>query len=198
MSQFDNEVNKFKEVAEALNRHVSESVVTLNESTFVSKLLPIMQQWVVDKNGENIHLWAIAANGIERPIRVKTVDGFFMVPPPYNHLSNINARSNEDNQKLHALNQLIRMKQMDGETREAMKLSGDMERMIDTNENVSSLAKYTVQLAKIWKRYNLPLEQVLSDVKINLDNYDEYGDYILTEENANVSSGNHEEDELEW
>ncbi len=196
--EFENDLRKFSDIANSINSHVANNIATIPESVFVSRLLPIMKEWVVEKKGDNIYLWGIAAGGISNPMIVTTSDGYFMVPPPYNHVRNIDATDRSEIAKIHGLSQLIRTREMNGETREAMKLSNELGKILEVDENVSTHAMYTVQLAKIWKRYNLPLEQVLADIDLDLDLYDEHGRYKKNErvsESKNDESG---EDEFEW
>lgn len=178
-SPLDKSNATFQEAAQAINKMVSESIATISEAVFTTRLLPIMREWVVDKRGDNLHLWAIAAGSPESPIRVSLGDNdYFIVPPPYNHPSTLSAKHQKENNQIHAIAELMTRRQSDGETREVMKLGDQMVNMLSTEHDTASLARYTILLAKIWQRYGYPIEEVLSDLTIDLDMYDREGYYI--------------------
>lgn len=195
-SDFETDLNKFSSVATELNRVTAESIKTLPESVFVNRLLPILKEWVVEKKGDNVHLWAIAAGGIERPMIVALPNNeYLMVPPPFNHLATIDAPNDRENATLDSINRLIRAKEMDGESRTAMQLGSQFIDTLNLSDNSGTAALYTVQLAKIWKRYNLPMEQVLADIELDLDLYDAYGRYIPQETTGEVAKGDTDGDD---
>lgn len=202
-SRFATDLKKFEDAVNVINEQANSEIRTISEPMFANKILPILQEWVVNKRGDELHLWAIYAGGIERPMVVKVPDdpkgvGYFMVPPPYNHINRIDARNPRENRDIHSVTQLIAMKELDGETRTAMELSKKLDLLIDVDENVQSHAMYIIQLAKIWERYGLPMEQVLSDLEINLDNYDAHGILIKEQSVTADVEEDHEEDEYEW
>lgn len=192
-------VEQFQGAALTINKMVSDEIKTLSEATFISKLLPIMKEWVTEGNGENVHLWAIAAGGIERPMKVIVSDvEFFMVPPPYNQLSSINPETENENNQIHAMNKVSSMKERDGETREALKLNREISTKLYQEDDKETLVRYNIQLAKIWERYNLPVEQVLGTFNIDLDLYDVYGNYINKEQDVTPGASYDGEDEFEF
>lgn len=191
---------KFRDAALGINKMVDESITTLTEAVFVSKLLPIMREWVVNKNGENVHLWVIAAGGPERPIKVSLGgDDYFLVPPPYNHPSSLSARHQRENNQIHAIAELMTRRQADGEAREVMNLGDKMVDLLSTEYDKASFVRYVIMLAKIWERYNYPVEEVLADVKVDLSLYDKEGYYVDNGPQIKDSGeDDYEEDELQY
>lgn len=193
-SNFEKSNLRFHEAASAINNMVDNSIVTISESVFTGRLLPIMKEWILDKRGDNLHLWAIAAGGPERPIRVSLGSGdYFIVPPPYNHPSTLSAKHQRENNQIHAISELMTRRQADGETREVMRLGNQMVSLLSTEHDTASLARYTILLAKIWHRYNLPVEQVLAELNVDLSLYDREGYYIDNTASTHQSSEGGEE-----
>lgn len=202
MAKIDNkDLDNFKSAALAINESVDKSIRTISEAVFVAKLLPIMQEWVVEKKGDNVIAWIEAAGGTERPMMVTLGDGeYFMVPPPYNQMASINARDDRENNQIHAMSEMSVVKMMDGESRESMKLDTQITTLLSNEEDTDTLYKYTVQLAKIWDRYDLPIDQVLGGLNLDLDLYDVDGLYIGGHSNKTISQDGVDdgEDELQF
>lgn len=189
-SYFEKSNERFREAADVINQMADAAVVTIPESVFVSKLLPIMKEWVINKRADNLHLWIIAAGGPERPIHVSLGDGeYFIVPPPYNHPGTLGARNHRENGQIHAIAELMTRRQSDGETREVMRLGSQIEEMLSTEQDLASHARYTIMLAKVWERYELPVEQVLSDLKLDLSLYNREGYYVLKDNPSQAVGG---------
>lgn len=202
MKKIDNkDIESFKSAALAINEAVDNSIKTIPEAVFVAKLLPIMQEWVVEGKGDNVIAWIEAAGGTERPMMVTLSDGeYFMVPPPYNQTASINARDDRENNQIHAMTEMSVVKMLDGESRESLKLDSQITSILTKEEDIETLYKYTVQLAKIWDRYNLPVEQVLGTLNLDLDMYDVNGLYIGGNNNPNLSKSGVDDgdDELQF
>lgn len=198
--QLEIERKTFASTAAELNAAVEASIVTVSEQVFVNQILPIIREWVVDNRGDRVHIWALTAGGLERPMRVRVdPQTVFMVPPPYNHLDSLDARDKSENSRVYALTKLSNMKQRDGETRDVMKLDTEITEILWSEQSYQTLASYNILLAKIWARYGYPVEEVLGDLKIDLDCYDEEGRYISTSsQDAGRAVGSDGEDELQF
>lgn len=195
------DIESFKAAAMAINETVDNSIRTIPEAVFVAKLLPIMQEWVVEGKSDNVIAWIEAAGGTERPMMVTLSDGeYFMVPPPYNQMSSIDASDDRENNQIHAMTEMSVLKMLDGESRESMRLDSQITSILSKEEDIETLYKYTVQLAKIWDRYNLPVEQVLGTLNLDLDMYDVNGIYIGGNSNPNLSKSGVDDgdDELQF
>lgn len=199
-TSFDKSNERFHSAVTAINQMVENSVAVISESIFTSKLLPIMKEWIVEKRGDNLHLWAIAAGGPERPIQVNLGGGdYFIVPPPYNHPTSLSASHQRENNQIHAISELMTRRQADGETREVMRLGSQMVEMLSTDQDIASHARYTILLAKIWERYNLPLSQVLADLVVDLNQYDREGYYLDNSQKSQSEVGeDYGDDELQF
>lgn len=173
-------VEAFNKNALLINDLVENDIRTISLTEFESRLLPVIKEWAVDKVSDNILLWYMYAGSFNK--KVKVIDNgtvVFYVPPPFTDILLPKDRESMRNvQKIDSLNKLITMKERDGETKEAIALSEQVNLMLTTTPDKDQQAKHVIMLAKIWSYLGLPVDQILAGAKVNLEHYNEHGVFI--------------------
>lgn len=201
-TSFDHAAEGFKRSASLINEMVASDINTVSLREFESRLLPVIREWVIERKADNILTWYIYAGSFSK--RIKVIDNrefAFFVPPPFTDVILPEDRvSMAQVQKIDALNKLITMKERDGETKEALALSYQVNSMLDTKPDKLQQAKHVIMLAKMWEYLGLPVKEILADADITLSEYDSEGNYIATESTP-IDKGlpnDIEEDEFEF
>lgn len=194
-------IGSFASTAQQINDLVANDINTLPIEAFRTRLLPVLRQWAVDHNSENIVVWYNLAGGLNKRIRVTDGSGIaFIVPPPFTDVVLPKDRDSANNvSKIDAMNRLIVMKERDGETKEAMALSSQVNMLLSTTPDKLLHSKHIIMLAKIWDYMGLPVQEILAGAKVDLSEYDLDGSYIATDvKTVLTETDTDEEDEISF
>lgn len=194
-------VGSFASTAQQINDLVANDINTLTLEAFKSRLLPVVRQWAVKQISENIVIWYNLAGGLNK--RIKVTNGSelaFYVPPPFTDVVLPKDRASAAAvSKIDAMNRLIVMKERDGETKEAMVLSNQVNTLLETTPDKLLHSKHVIMLAKIWAYVGLDVNEILAGAKVDLSEYDHNGTCVANNVKQNLVETNpDEEDEISF
>lgn len=171
-----NGLESFSQAAEEINR-IASSYRRVPESYFKNVLLPIIRRHVNRDPDVEIGLWLNVADGLNRPIEVVSDtdrnEVLFVVPPAFNDIP-LSDRLPEG--RFVTIEHLV-MQQRDmidnGDRRTALEIDKQLVDVLKPRPEDETKTAHILLLANIWKRYNLPLSEVLgnlaSDASSNTD-----------------------------
>lgn len=152
--------------ADAINQSVKDRIRSIPEAFFVSTILPIVRDWVAGRDTAQVGVWMNVADGINNPINVVDENGqvVAIVPPPF--IATPTPHLPPSGRRFTTVHQIVQ-RQSDslnnGDVRAVMEVEQELINIFNPKAGDEAKAVSLMNLAKIYRRYDLPMEELFGD-----------------------------------
>lgn len=154
------------EAASAINKSVEARIRTVPESFFVNTLIPIMRKWVMGQDSPDVAIWMNIADGINNPINVADDNGnvVAILPPPFIPTPTLDQPpTGRRFTTVHHIVQRQSDSMINGDIRTVMEIENELISIFSPQAGDEAKADSLLKLAKIYRRYELPMEELFGD-----------------------------------